>query len=284
MSTIGAILAILVILAPAGAADDAPGAAKVPPFEVPEDAVGVHAGRVVKTGERADIVVFPKESRLEADAWFCVTDGEVEYLAVTPKGKLHETLFVLEAEAKDLQLGLILLGLKEKPQVRWQGEARPVAGDAVTIEAEWAEASGARTRRPVLDLVYDTVLGDAMKPERFVFTGSRFVENPEARFAPPEKKDVPKEVFAATSSGSLIALYHDPDAILENPLVTGGDIPILIPTFGMPDLVGWVPGDERHRAFRDRLPPRGTRATLHVRVAPRVEPPTPSIPPSTGGR
>ncbi len=251
------------------AADDdpAPAPPAAPKRPVPDGAVALPG-----------LLVLPKERRIEAEAWVCITEGPLEYLATTPAGKLHETLFVIEASAQDVNLALILCGLKEKPQVRWQGEAVALTGDGAAIEAELVDRSGAMVRRPVEDFVLDRFLGAPLEPRPFVFTGSRFIPNPEARFE-DAPRGTPKTIFAATASGSLIALYHDPDAILDNPRLTGGDIPILLPTFGLPDLVDWISGDERHRAHTERLPARGTRAVLHIRAAPAQGGPTPG-----GGR
>lgn len=266
-------LVALVAAGGAGADEDGPAPAEKPARPVPEGAVALPG-----------LVVFPKERRIEAEAWVCVTEGAIEYLATTPSGKLHETLFVVEASAKDVNLALILCGLKERPQVRWQGEAVALTGDGASVEAELVGRDGAKVRRPVEDFVLDRFHGAPLEPRPFVFTGSRFVPNPEARFE-DAPKGTPRTIFAASSSGSLIALYHDPDAILDNPRVTGGDIPILLPTFGLPDLVDWVSGDERHRAHTGRLPARGTRAVLHIRAvpaSPAPDRPAPGAPPGDG--
>ncbi len=183
-----------------------------------------------------------------------------------------------------LELGLILLELEAKPQVSYQGQPKALEGDAVSIEAEWDEPAAAgggdggggapkRVRVAVAELIRNPYAragaATVEAPGRFVFTGSKFIENPEIRFVDEEKAaTLPKEVLAAKSSGNLVALYHDPEAILDNPLPTGGDIPLLLPSLQSPELLGWIGGDDFHRADTARIPPRGTKVLLHIRPAP----------------
>jgi hypothetical protein len=205
------------------------------------------------------ISIDPAGKRIEVEATFAVTDAFLEYLLVAEGGKAHESLFIAGCRGEHLQLGLIALGLEARPEVHFQGEPLALSGPRVAIEAVWEEGSARRTER-VEDLLQDVRLGRAMERVGFAFTGSRFVKNPAARRDPA----APRELLAAAASGSLIAVYHDPDAVLDNPLVAGGDVPLLVPTFRMVEVAGWVAGDERYRARRD-APARGTRAVLVIR-------------------
>jgi len=217
--------------------------------------------------------IFVAGKRIEADATFAVVDGSVslEYLAVAQNGKVHESLLELACAPDKLQLGLILCGLEPVPEVTFQGEAIELKGPRVTVEVEW-RAEGRSLRARAEDLVLDVRLGRTMERTGFAFTGSRFLE----AFAPrrrdpgdadpggaPRKKS---EIFAATSSGSVIALYHDPDAILDNPLLSGGDVPLLMPTFRLVEVAGWVAGDDRLRPAPEKLPPSRTPAVVHLRA------------------
>lgn len=208
------------------------------------------------------IKIFPHERRIEAEAAFLIVDSAtfLEYLAVAPQGKTHESLLEIRCAPDKLHLGLLLLGLEPKPEVRFQGEAIELGGPRVAIEVEWAAAgaaaAGGRRRARVEDLLRDARMGATMPRTGFAFTGSRFIRS--------FLRDGPREIFAANASGSAIALYHDPDAVLDNPAVTGGDVPLLAPTFALPEIAGWVPGDERLRPETERLPPRGTAAVLHI--------------------
>jgi hypothetical protein len=258
------------LLAATARADDGPESKPEAPAPPP--------GAEVRDGCLAfpNLRIYTKERRIELDGWVAQCDVLLEYVAVTSQGKLHESLFGVDCDPDMLQLGLILLGLEARPQVQYQGQPLVLEGPAVAVEAEWDEtpqegdggAAPKRVRRSVAELVHNpyAATGAVESPGRFAFTGSRFIENPELRFVDAEQAAaLPKEVLAAKASGNLIALYHDPDAILDNPLATGGDIPLLLPSLQAPDLLGWIGGDEFHRAATEKLPPRGTKVTLHLR-------------------
>jgi hypothetical protein len=216
------------------------------------------------------IVIDPAARRVEVEASFQIVEEVfLEYLAVGEGGKAHESLFIAHCSAENLELGLIMLGLKEEPQVHFQGEAVALAGPRVAIEARWTQDGAERSAR-VEDLLSDARFGKPMERVGFAFTGSRFQKRPAPRHAQPAAG--PAEVLAAAASGSFIAVYHDPDAILDNPLVSGGDFPLLVPTFGMLEVAAWVPGDERIRPIKALLPPRGTRAVLVIRPLGPAEP------------
>jgi hypothetical protein len=213
------------------------------------------------------IAIDPAGRRIEVDATFEIVEAVVrlEYLAVTEQGKAYESLFSLGTTAENLQLGLIAIGLEPRPEIQYQGEARDLSGPRVAIEAEW-EAGGERRRARVEDLLFDVRLGRPMERTGFAFTGSRFVTNRTVRRRdrPGGEAGPPREVLAAAASGSLVALYHDPDAILDNPLYTGGDAPICLPTFGMIEVATWIRGNDRLQPAAERVPPRGTRAKLVI--------------------
>ncbi|MDF1660358.1 MAG: YdjY domain-containing protein [Planctomycetota bacterium] len=83
---------------------------------------------------------------------------------------------------------------------------------------------GVKVRHRVEDLVLNRHTEKTMKRAGFVFTGSRQIEVP----APPNF-DKKKRVFAAKHSGNVAVLFHDPDAILDTPLLEGGDDTAFLP-------------------------------------------------------
>lgn len=100
---------------------------------------------------------------------------------------------------------------------------------------------GVKVRRRVEDLVMNRHTEKTMKYSGFVFTGSRQIEVP----APPNF-DKKKKVFAAKHTGNVAVLFHDPDAILDTPLLAGGDDTSFLPNAPV-------------------LPKRFTPVTIHVR-------------------
>lgn len=154
--------------------------------------------------------------------------GVIEYLAVTPEGKRHESVLVLDVEPVHLQVALLLLGLEPGGGLRYQGDSRPPRGSPVEVRARWT--SGGRSREVRLEeLAWDIPRRRPMEPTVWIFTGM-----------PPGGPEV--------SEGSLIASYRDPKAILNNPLPTGDD-------------------DTVYKANERLVPPVGTPVTVTIRDA-----------------
>jgi hypothetical protein len=125
-------------------------------------------------------------------------------------------------------------------------------GERVVLEVEWAAkdspedpslpaAVDGRVRRRVEDLIFDRARQGPMPRVGWVFTGSRHLDVP----APPDWKETMK-VFAATYAGNVAATYHDPDAILDTPLIEGGD-------------------DTAYLPYSERVPERGVEVVIHLR-------------------
>lgn len=127
--------------------------------------------------------------------------GLVEYLATTPYGKTHESVLTLDMRPLHLQLALLLLGVEPGGNIAFQGDTNVPAGDLVSIHVEWV-SGGDTVRHAASDLVSDYTGGLTMSETDWVFTGSFVVQ----------------DGIAADVSGSLIATYSDPEAILNNPL------------------------------------------------------------------
>jgi hypothetical protein len=201
------------------------------------------------------IRIYTEERRLEVDGLICMKTGPaLEVMGCTRRGKTHESLLLFDCEPEQLYLALVIIGLEATPQVDEFGQ--PIAldrGDRVVLEVEWKAADApegdpsapppvdGRVRRRVEDLIWDRVRQGAMPHVGWVFTGSRHVEVP----APPDWKKTMR-VFAATYGGNIAATYHDPDAVLDTPLLEGGDDTIYLP-------------------YSERLPERGTEVVVHIR-------------------
>jgi len=137
--------------------------------------------------------------------------GLIELLACTRIGKMHESALVMNVQPIHLQTALILLGLNYGGGVRFQGDPLTPKGDRVRIWVEW-EADGRTKRHRAEDLVFNRVTENHMKHIDWVFTGSRTSNG----------------IFTAQAVGTLIATFHDPDAIIDNPLPEGADDTVYI--------------------------------------------------------
>lgn len=155
---------------------------------------------------------------IEVPGEFSQNNGVLEYIAVQKTiGKEYESLLSLDARPSQLQAALILCGLKtpeEKKKIKKQGEDKIPEGDQVILYVEWEDPKTKKTiRKRVEDLIYEKKTKKTMPKTHWVFTGSYFVRD----------ESTGKLVFAADLTGSIIAIYHDPDAILDVPLKEGAD-------------------------------------------------------------
>lgn len=171
--------------------------------------------------------------------------GPIELLACLPRGKTHESVFTLDVEPTDLQVALLLLGLKpgRNPAFEYAEDSpeleRP-PGDEALIFVQWprtpskedGEVRSCRAEKFLYNVPADTPAAEAT----WVFMGSRMVG----------------KGFGADLDGSLVTTYHDPLAILELCAPTVND-----------DIYYFV--NER------QCPPVGTQVALVVEALPKED-------------
>ncbi|MGV3721416.1 MAG: YdjY domain-containing protein [Actinomycetota bacterium] len=132
--------------------------------------------------------------------------GTIEYLAVAPEGKLHESVLMLDVRPLHLQVGLILLGLEPKGGLRHQGDVQIPKGSPVEAFVSW-KRNGRPVKARAEELVWDVERKRPMPQGAWVFSGSI----------------VDSKGFVADRELSLMATYRDPAAIVNNALPTGSD-------------------------------------------------------------
>lgn len=174
----------------------------------------------IDKGERT--ISFPAEVNMEK--------GLLEYFLVGSRGKTHESLLRTAVAPYTLQLACLLLGMEvTSAPLSAQGAPERPVGDAVQISLELTDG------RSVLSEQWVTVaVGEAKRDVSYlqwVYTGS--VVNDGG--------------FAAEAQGSIVALYHDPAALIDN-ASPGGES----------DTVWYVK--------EGTVPPVGTRVTVVIRA------------------
>ena len=135
-------------------------------------------------------------------------DGPIEYLAVAPRGKLHESLLRVDIRPLYLQTALLMLDLEPKNVLKQQGDRATPQGDPVELRIRWRDLQGEQQDVRAEDLILEMPGSKPMPTHNWVFTGSRIL------------KDVG---FEADVEKSLVAVWHDPAAILDNPLPGGAN-------------------------------------------------------------
>jgi hypothetical protein len=166
---------------------------------------------------------------------FVQREVPLEYLICAPGGKLYESLLRADVNPYNLQLALLLLGLEPRNNLEIQGDAVQATGDPVTILVSWDSETGEVTRRAET-LLWQPANERSMEETSWVFSGSEIIDG----------------VFRALVDRSLVAVYNDPSAIINNPLPTGADDTSYVPN-------------------RDLVPPIGTQVEIILKAAPPEE-------------
>ena len=164
-----------------------------------------------------------------ATGWVNQLDGLIEVLAAGPKGKLHESVFVLDLNPIDLQAALLLAGLKGGEPMAGFGQGPP-RGTPLDIHVEWiadGETRRARAESFVWLVDEDEVLPDGP----WIFTGS-VIQNGR---------------FMGFAEESLVVTYWDPYAIINLAHPSGADDTLLhanprtVPPYGTPITMFFTP-------------------------------------------
>ncbi len=155
-----------------------------------------------------NIIINKPEKLIKIKGKVNMDKGLVEYLACGPGGKLHESVLNIDVIPYNLQIALLLIGLEpgDKP-LRFQGDPGVPVGDPVEIRVSWKNRNNQKVTFRAEDLIFNKAAGKSMNYTNWLFTGSQIMDGQ----------------FMAQVEQSLAATYHDPYAILNHPLHTGGD-------------------------------------------------------------
>lgn len=152
------------------------------------------------------VEVDPRARTVRFEGEFNMKEGGLEYAIVAHHGKLHESLLRTAISPYDLQVALVLLGLKSGRPLDYQGDPRAPEGDPVAISVEWSDG-GKSNKARIEELVMNMKNKKQMARMNWIYTGSRILEGR----------------LMAQIERSLVAIFHDPAAIIDNPLPEGGD-------------------------------------------------------------
>ncbi len=159
-------------------------------------------------------ITFRKSTReISFDAQVNQTACPIEFLLVTEKGKIHESLFSCNISPTDLNVAFKLLGYPTSselfeivtpdhcPTGKYPEVPEDVrSGARLAIFASW-QAEGSETTCAVSDLLKNTATGEVMAPGPWLYTGSLITETG----------------FQAEATGDIIAVYGNPSAMVNFP-------------------------------------------------------------------
>lgn len=166
-----------------------------------------------------------------------MTEGPVEYILVGRNGKVHEAVFTTDAEARDIHVAALLLGVKPQGDLGPANSATVVRGQgAVVLLAEW-ERNGPTESAFLNETVHlsDPSTGKiagTLPSGAWLYNGSRIEAD---------------GVFAATRHASIISIIRDDDSLINNPGASRDN-------------------DEIHTPNASKLPPKGHPVRIILKV------------------
>jgi hypothetical protein len=152
-----------------------------------------------------------KNHRISFPAIVNQDGGLIEYLLVSDKGKLHESLFSTKVLPHDIHLALLLIGLKEPKNTGenvpptaidtpYLQSAPKLKGPPVQISVAWTQ-DGKQKSGPAEDWIFNLKTKQKMSTGPWTYNGS-MIDN---------------GVFLADQELSIVAVITDPTALVNNP-------------------------------------------------------------------
>lgn len=150
------------------------------------------------------VIIDRKKNSVSIPAVSNQVNGLVEYGIVHENGKIHESLFRTKVRPQIFHTSLLLL--KAKPVSKffdnlWSDDPKLIdySKNCFEISVFW-EINGTKFENKIEKLSLNQIREANVEKKSFIFTGSRMVEG----------------TFLAESSGSILAIYADDTAILNN--------------------------------------------------------------------
>ncbi len=179
-------------------------------------------GNVTLNTEKKEITI-PGEINIATD------DTIIEFFACGTLGKSHESIIILDAETIYIFIALGMLDLEPGRNLSVVGDPHDPKGSHVQVWVEWDKGDEV-VSYTARELVWNALSQKPMQKTHWVFTGGRLINN-----------QLTSQLFH-----NIIAVYRDPDALLNNPLPGGTD-------------------DRTYRVNTDVIPPKGTKIKLIIR-------------------
>jgi hypothetical protein len=150
-----------------------------------------------------EIYIHKDARRITFPAQVNMTQGLLEYLIVRSSGKVHESLLRTPIDPFHLQVAFLLLGFEgtDRPLAQ-QGSPEAPLGDPVEIDFTWEKGSDEKVPVKPEEWIARRAKNqyEDVGPISWVYTGSI----------------VRHGRFAAQMEASLVAIFHDPVALVDN--------------------------------------------------------------------
>lgn len=215
-----------------------------PPVAIPKEVTPKKTQPMIgEFGEK----VYLKEKKIELEGYIAASNMPLELFVCAEGGKDYESVAVVKCRPQNIQLALILFGLREGKSPEYFGDPGRLDGDFILIFIEW-EKDGKKVSYRAEDLIIDIRTKKTMPRAGWVFTGSKFVDEIDY----DTQKPTGNKIYLANATKTIIATYHDPAAIIDNPTESGGLGNVYLPN-------------------KDIIPERGTKIKVTIRLPTQEE-------------
>ena len=170
-----------------------------------------------------------KEVTIPGEINITTDDTIIEFFACGTLGKSHESIVILNVEPIYLYITLGLLDFEPGQNLTVIGDPHEPKGSPLQISIEWKKGTDT-VSIPARELVWNTFTGKPMQKTHWVFTGGRLIN----------------DQLTSQQFHNIIAVYRDPDSLINNPLPGGTD-------------------DRTYRVNTDKIPPKGTKVNVIIR-------------------
>lgn len=155
---------------------------------------GIYRLGEILVDKNARSIVFPAQVNMDS--------GLLEYLIVHRKGKTHESLLRTSIDPYNLQIAFLLLGFEGAEQrLAMQGDPSIPQGEPVQIRISTTAGKGVGgipAEQWLINKIDDKVKD--VVPMKWVFSGS-YIDDGR---------------FMSQETGSIVAIWHDPVALIDN--------------------------------------------------------------------
>jgi len=137
-------------------------------------------------------------------------EGMLEYLLVASTGKTHESLLSTKVEPYDIQVAMLLLGIKPAANADTQPPAQitngylknapELTGERIALSLSWTDSGGPHRAAPE-SMIWNLASNAVMTNGPWVYNSSELYGGR----------------FLAQIDGSITALVRDPAALINNP-------------------------------------------------------------------
>jgi len=205
----------------------------------PEAADETDKDAIIKKLRDLGVDLDPVAKTLTMQGLVAIPAGALEFACVAEGGKTHESLFMLTAEPRGLNAGLLALGLKPGTPGRFVPETgKPIGptGPKVFLHAVWTD-KGKEVSHRLEDLIIDLRTQKPLVHTGFTYVGSRYQRNTVTG----------KQFYAADVTRDLVSVWNSQNTILD---------------LATPE-AAW---DDSYVANSEVMPPKGTPVRVVIRL------------------